>query len=89
MNTVQVALLLRDAVKTPGATSKTVILTTNGEVSFIFGPNNENALRFSIEQWNSIVEFADSQILQVFEDEQDKRAHLANLLGTVSHVTHQ
>lgn len=89
MNTVQVALLLRDAVKTPGAASKTVTLTTNGEVSFVFGAGNQMALCFTVEQWNEIVEFVDGQLLQAFEDEQDKRAYIANQLGTVSHVTHK
>lgn len=70
MNTVQVALLLRDAVKTPGAASKTVTLTTNGEVSFVFGAGNQMALCFTVEQWNEIVEFVDTQLLQAFEDEQ-------------------
>lgn len=74
MENVQVALLLRNTVKNFGSTSKTTTVVANDLVTFTFGPNNETALQFSLDQWNDIVNFVDGQLLQEFEATQDAKA---------------
>jgi len=74
----QAALLLRDAFTYRAATNKTVMVIANGHVTLTPVGDIDVAMQFTIAQWNEIVEFVDSQLLQAFEDEQDKRASRVN-----------
>lgn len=64
--TTQPALLLRDAyIKAIGmsALNRNVMVVANGHVIFTALHDVDVSLRFSIEQWNQIVEFVDNQLL--------------------------
>lgn len=73
METVQVGLLIKDALMSNTAGNKTIIVTANGQVKFTNGYNLETGLKFTLDQWNEIVNFVDGQLLQEFEDMQDKK----------------
>jgi len=63
METTQVAILARGAVNLPGyQCSKTATITANGQVTFVFGPSNDFSVKFSLDQWNEIVQFVESQL---------------------------
>lgn len=55
------ALLLKDAAKGFG-TAKTVIATANDCVSFVFGPDHTTGMKFTLDQWNEIIQFVESQL---------------------------
>lgn len=69
METVQVALLLKDTVVTNHEVNKTVIVTANGHVTFTNAYNLTSGMKFSPEQWNEIVEFVDSQLMDELENQ--------------------
>lgn len=66
----QVALLLRNAFTYRAATNKTVMVIANGHVTLTPVADIDVAMQFTVGQWNEIVEFVDTQLLQAFEDEQ-------------------
>lgn len=74
METIQVGLLVKDATVGSGTSNSTVIVTANGQVKFTNGFNMATGMKFTLDQWNEIVNFVDGQLLQEFEDMQDKKA---------------
>ena len=62
MDTVQVALLLKDTVVSNHEVNKTVIVTANGHVTFTNAYNLTSGMRFTVEQWREIVDFVEGQL---------------------------
>lgn len=58
---------MKDAAKGFG-TAKTVIATANDCVSFVFGPDHTTGMKFTLDQWNEIVQFVESQLAPVVEE---------------------
>ena len=64
MDNVQAGLLVKDAVvrELPAHMSKTVIVTANGQVRFTNGHDLNTGMKFTLDQWNEIVQFVESQL---------------------------
>jgi len=87
-STVATALVIRRGWVDGNSCFSRPVIVMAGESGVVFSRSDNMAvgLKFTAEEWNQIVEFVDSQLMQAFEDGLRVRYQQG---GTVSHVTKQ
>ena len=80
-STVATALVVRRGWVDGTTCFSRPVIVMAGESGVVFSrsDNMGAGLKFTTEEWNQVVEFVDGQLLQAFEDEQDKRVCCAKL----------